>query len=384
MAAARGMCPERAARFVEEVCGGDMHAARAASLANAVTGALTAAALGVSAIGAGLAQARGMVTKHCVKQVDRLLSNAKLDVWKFFGWWVPHVVGARREVVASLDWTSFAADGQEVVALSMATRHGRSTPLLWRTVEASELKGRRNDHEDALLERFRETVPEGVKVTVLADRGFADCSLFEFLAELGFDYVIRLRGNFQVASASGEKRKAADWVGAGGRARTLRDATVTDACRWKAAAVACVKDRNMKEPWCLVASERRGARAMASLYARRWGIETSFRDVKDPRFGMGLRESRVGRPDRRDRMLLVGAMALSLLTLLGAAGEKLGYDRWLKTNTSKQRQHSLFRQGVMLHGLIPNWPDDKVLPLLETFEELILDQRVFREVFGII
>ena len=382
--AARRMGPKQVAKFVEAVCGGDMHAARVASLANAATGALWAAALGVSAVGAGLAQARGMLAKHCVKQVDRLLSNAKLDTWEFFGLWVPHVVGARGEIVAALDWTSFAADGHETVALSMATRHGRSTPLLWRTVEASELKGKRNDHEDALLARLREVVPAGAKVTVLADRGFADCALFEFLEELGFGYVVRLRGNHVVTSAGGESRKAADWVGAGGRARTLRGATVTKRRRWKAAAVACMKDRDMKEPWCLVSSERRGAREMAALYARRWGIETSFRDVKNPRFGMGLKETRVGRTDRRDRMLLVGAMALSLLTLLGAAGEKLGYDRWLKTNTSRTRQHSLFRQGTMLHGHLANWPDDRVRPLMEAFEELILEQRVFREVFGVI
>ena len=382
--AVRRMGPKQVAKFVEAVCGGDMHAARVASLANAATGALWAAALGVSAVGAGLAQARGMLAKHCVKQVDRLLSNAKLDTWEFFGLWVPHVVGARGEIVAALDWTSFAADGHETVALSMATRHGRSTPLLWRTVEASELKGKRNDHEDALLTRLREVVPEGAKVTVLADRGFADCALFEFLEELGFGYVVRLRGNHVVTSAGGESRKAADWVGAGGRARTLRGATVTKRRRWKAAAVACMKDRDMKEPWCLVSSERRGAREMAAPCARRWGIETSFRDVKNPRFGMGLKETRVGRTDRRDRMLLVGALALSLLTLLGAAGEKLGYDRWLKTNTSRTRQHSLFRQGTMLHGHLANWPDDRVRPLMEAFEELILEQRVFREVFGVI
>ena len=381
---ARGMGPERAAEFVKRICAGDMHAARAASLANAVTGALTAAALGVSAIGVGLAQARGTAAKHGVKQVDRLLSNGKLDVWEAFAWWVPYLIGARKEVTVSLDWTSFAADGQEVVALSTTTGHGRSTALVWRTVLASELKGNRNDYEDSVLRRLREVVPEDVEVTVLADRGFADCALFEFLGELGFEYVIRLRGNFQVTSAGGEKRKAADWVGAGGRARTLRDATVTDARRWRAATVACVRDRDMEEPWCLASSGRRGARAMVALYAKRWGIETTFRDVKNPRFGMGLKQARVGRPDRRDRMLLVGAMAMALLTLLGAAGERIGYDRLLKSNTSKTRQHSLFRQGVMLHGHIPNWPDEKARPLLEAFEELILEQRIFREVFGII
>ena len=36
----------------------------------------------------------------------------------------------------------------------------------------------------------------GVDVTVLADRGFADRALFEFLEELGFGYVNRLRGNY--------------------------------------------------------------------------------------------------------------------------------------------------------------------------------------------
>ena len=44
------------------------------------------------------------------------------------------------------------------------------------------LKGKRNRHEDELLRRLYEVIPEGVKVTVVADRGFADCSLFEYLA----------------------------------------------------------------------------------------------------------------------------------------------------------------------------------------------------------
>ena len=47
---ARGMGPERAAEFVKEICAGDMHAARAASLANAVTGALASAALGMAEV----------------------------------------------------------------------------------------------------------------------------------------------------------------------------------------------------------------------------------------------------------------------------------------------------------------------------------------------
>ena len=95
MAAARKMGPKEVEKFARQVCGDDMHAARVLSLANAVTGSLWASALAVSAIGAGLARARGIAAKHCVKQVDRLLSNAKLDVRRFFALWVPRALGTR-------------------------------------------------------------------------------------------------------------------------------------------------------------------------------------------------------------------------------------------------------------------------------------------------
>ena len=38
-------------------------------------------------------------------------------------------------------------------------------------------------------------------------------------------------------------------------------------------------------------------------------------------------------PERRDRLWLINAFAVVLLTLLGAAGEALGYDRMLKKPT---------------------------------------------------
>ena len=113
-------------------------------------------------------------------------------------------------------------------------------------------------------------------------------------------------------------------------------------------------------------------------------LETSFRDIKDMRFGMGLSAMRVSKTERRDRMLLLSALAIALLTLLGAAGESLGYDRWLKANTVKYRTHSLFRQGLMLYEHIPNWPDHRLRPLMDRFAQMLTKQRVYREVFGVI
>jgi len=49
-------------------------------------------------------------------------------------------------------------------------------------------------------------------VTILADRGFGDHKLFAYLADLGFAYVIRFRGNIHVTDAAGETRTAAHWL----------------------------------------------------------------------------------------------------------------------------------------------------------------------------
>ena len=165
-----------------------------------------------------------------MKQVDRLLSNRGLNVWTFFAYWTPFIVGTRTEVVVALDWTSFAADGQDTIVLSMVTGHGRATPLLWKTVASSTLKGNQRRYEYEVLRRLREVLPAGVKVTVVADRGFGDCKLFYALTtELAFEYVIRLRGDIYVTNARGERRA----VGAGGRARRLVGARVTDTSPFK-------------------------------------------------------------------------------------------------------------------------------------------------------
>ena len=211
---------ETVKKFVSGVFGEDLHAKRVLSLSYGALGVATSASLAVAMIGHGLAQARSKTDKHAIKQVDRLLSNRGVNVWDLFTPWVEHIVGRRDKIVVAMDWTDFDADNQTTLALHLVTGHGRATPLIWLTVDKDELKNARNDFEDACLTRLKQCLPEGVAVTILADRGFGDVKLFAFLESLGFDYAIRFRGNIQVTARAGETRKAAEWVGApaGGRA----------------------------------------------------------------------------------------------------------------------------------------------------------------------
>jgi hypothetical protein len=122
-------------------------------------------------------------------------------------------------------------------------------------------------------------------------------------------------------------RTTANWAGRSGRAHKLRGARVTASHAYQVGAVVCVHARDMKEPWCLAASDAETpAGTLIKQYARRWTIEPSFRDTKDLRFGMGMAEIHIADPERRDRLLLISAFATALLTMLGTAGESLGMD----------------------------------------------------------
>lgn len=370
--------------FLSHLFEEDLHAKRVLSLSLATLGVIHAASLSVYAIGQALAMARGTQGKHGIKQVDRLLSNTGIPVWNLFSLWVPYVLGQRTEALIALDWTDFEADDQTTLVASLITQHGRPTPLVWLSVQKSSLKGLRNEVEDAVVLRLREVIPAEVKVTLLADRGFADQKLYALLGQVGFEYVVRFRQVITVTSAQGERRAAAQWVPKAGQLRKLHQALVTADCT-QVGAVVCVKKKGMKEPWCLATSlAQTSAAQVVALYSRRFTIEEGFRDIKDLRFGMGLSEVRIAEPERRDRLLLLSALACALLTLLGAAGESLGMERQLKANTAKRRTYSLFRQGCMYYQAIPNMPEHRLRPLIERFAQLLNQLPVFREVFGVI
>jgi len=371
--------------FLDTLFGEDLHAKRVQSLANATLGVMTSASLAVCTIGHGLALARGGLTKHAIKQVDRLLSNTGIDVKELFMNWVPYMVGSRKEIEVAMDWTDFDADNQTTIMLSLLTSHGRATPLVWLTVDKDTLKDNRNHYEYQVLVWLAEALPADVKVLVVADRGFGDHKLYRVLTEeLKFDYVIRFRGNIKVTAADGETRAAIDWVGKGGRMRILRGAAVT-AEDYPVGAVVCVQAKDMKEPWCLATSLADAkARIVLKKYAKRWGIECGFRDTKDPHFGMGMGQIRVSSPERRDRLWLLNALAVALLTLLGAAGEALGFDKHLKASTTKRRVHSLFRQGCLHYQLMPTMQEARLRSLMEKFAQLMLEQPLFANIYGLI
>ena len=164
MTPAQTLCFAEVHRFLAGLFEGDLHAKRVLSLANATLGVLKTASLAVHTIGQGLALARGRMTKHAIKQVDRLLSIPGVDIDAVLRHWVPYVVGPRSCINVAMDWTEFDACGQATLMLSLRTRHGRATPLVWLTVDKATLKDRRNAYEYQALVRLADALPADINV----------------------------------------------------------------------------------------------------------------------------------------------------------------------------------------------------------------------------
>lgn len=359
----------------------ELHAKRVLSLSNAVQGVLQSASLAIHAIGHGLSVAQGTTSKHAIKQVDRLLSNANIDVWNFQANWIPYSIGKRKEIMLAMDWTDFALDDQITLSIQMLTTHGRSTPLIWKTYRKSTLRDHQRQYENELLEHLKNNVPNDVKITIVADRGFASEMVYESIISRGFDYIIRFKGWTYVESNSGINKKAKDWLKENGKARMLRNAKLTEK-KIPVSSIVCYREKGMKNDWCIASSkEDISSSEIIKYYAKRWSIECSFRDLKDDRFGFGLENVRTRACDRRDRLLLLGAIAVALLTLLGAAGEAIGYDRQLYASTAKKRQLSLIRQGLCWYNSIPNMKEERLLPLINSFAKTLQEQDIFNGIF---
>jgi hypothetical protein len=296
---------------------------------------------------------------------------------------VPYVIGARDAIVVALDWTDFDADKQATIMLSLITDHGRATPLVWLTVDKRTLKNNRSRYEHRGLVRLAELLPADIKVCVVADRGFGDQKLYEMHAHRRA--VLRLCDPLPRQ----HRRHRPHWRS-------------PHCCRLGAARRTCARAARRRSHRRSLCCGNRGLRAGPGheagvvpgrqqhqrhreashrILRRLWGIECGPRDTKDLRFGMGMGAMHVKSPERRDRLWLLNTFAVVLLTSLGAAGEALGYDRMLKTNTARRRVHSLFRQGCMLYDLIPTMPETRLRPLMQCFSRMLQDQPLFADVF---
>ena len=222
---------------------------------------------------------------------------------------------AHGPVRLAIDWTVEGHQHLLVVSLIVGRR---AVPIYWRAYEAAVLKGRMQRYELAVIRRAITRVIRKVgrrRVRVVADRGFADVTLFALLSELGVAFVIRVKRSTKV-QINGTWQKLST-LGFPGNTRRralgrLRYCARSPLSLW----VTMSRKRDAQGEWglwSLVANRPYPAAQAVAEYARRPGCEAGFRDAK---WWLGFAQARIKAITAWSRLFALVAIALLVVTSL--------------------------------------------------------------------
>ncbi len=313
---------KEAIAWVVSVCASSLRLSQAKTLAILVGSAMRVERISLANIG----RAMTGTVKHQIKRCWRFVANDRVETADAMAGVLKRVLKKRKKkLLISFDWTDIKSFQ---TLMASAVFKGRSIPICWASCNKHVYDGHksRNAFEESLLLVLRSMIPQQVQVILLADRGFGRTELARFCQRHGFSYVIRIKPNVHVNCAS-YKGKLIDYPVHKGICKLLKSVayrshhavTHNIVIRW-------VRDLPAKrdECWFLMTDLNAGPAQISRLYGQRMTIEELFRDHKNKRNGWSLRDTKITRPDRLDRLLLILAIAYLLLCGVGLVALQSG------------------------------------------------------------
>jgi hypothetical protein len=332
----------------------DLRLSQAKTLADLTAAATRVGRVSLANIGRQLTGTTA--AKHRIKRTWRFCANKLVTVSDAMSGLIRQLLKRQRKagrlarkvkpLVIAFDWTDIR---NFHTLMAAAVMNGRAMPLLWATYTKWKLARSQNNLEEGLLRLLRTLIPEKIPVILLADRGFGRTELARLCQQLGFRYLVRIKPDVCVASVA-YTGLLSDYPVQKGMALVLRrvryrqEDPVTQhvVIRWK---VGLPVKRDA--PWFLMTDLRRGAVALTELYGKRMTVEELFRDGKNKRNGFALRQTKVTKPDRIDRLLLILVLAYWLLCGVGlVARQRYRPGVWCSSND--ERQCSVFTIGRIM------------------------------------
>lgn len=187
---------------------------------------------------------------------------------------------------------------------------GRTVPVAWQVVAQSSSTVRLWTIQRVLRQAQR-LMPEGIRIVLLADRGFADGKLMKYLREnLGWHFRIRIKRSFQFQH-QGQWHKVSGVQLQPGQAYFTSSVSVGKTKPCPNVYLAFAHDKQSGEGWTIVSDEPTNLQTFAQ-YRLRFHVEESFLDLKSN--GFNLEASRLR--DKFALSQLCGVIALTMLFLI--------------------------------------------------------------------
>ena len=294
---------------------------------------------------------KGQYAQSRERRIRRWLSNSRINVHRLYKPIIQAALAdwAEPELYLSLDTMMF---WEQYCLVRLAVVHrGRALPLAWRVLHhpSASIKFERYDE---LLRQATSLLPTGVKVILLADRGFIHTDAMDAIRRLGWHYRIRLKSSTWIWRSKGGWCQPKGFHLKRGEVRCFHNVKLYKT-QWYGPVHVIFGCNNLNgELWAVVSDEPTTLQTFAE-YALRFDIEETFLD--DQSSGWNLQRSEIRSVCDLSRLCFIMALATLYVTAQGVSVVESGKRRWVDTHWF--RGNSYFRIGLdwVRSALIDGW-----------------------------
>ncbi len=274
---------------------------------------------------------------NVAQRFRRWLKNPQVDTRTLYDPVAFGILGALRHTRLRIQIDRTEVNEHLNVLMVSVYYRKRAIPLLWSVLAHpgnSTFKER-----NAVLAHLEELLPAGCNVLILGDREFGSVDMRRSIRLHNWDFCLRVKGTHFLCPAPGVWVKLKHLAPAPGTHSFLTDVVLTQAQCYGPVHFALALAVGRTDPW-FIATNLPPTRRTLRDYARRFGCEEMFSDLKSRGFHLDL--SQLQPPDRFSRLLL--AVALLYVWVLSVA-RRLCFTQAAKRFTARPlfRRYSLFQ-----------------------------------------
>jgi len=283
---------------------------------------------------------RGQYAQSKQRRVQRWLHNARINVHALYKPLIQAALADWQEEVlyVSLD-TSLFWDEYCLIRLSVVHR-GRALPVVWRVLKHGSASVSFVDYQE-MLQQAVERLPQGVKVVLLADRGFIHTDLMRVATrEWGWHYRIRLKQDSWIWRAGKGWCQLKSFHFKRGEALCLHHVRLYKTQRYGPIHLIVGRNNVNGEFWAIVSDEMTTLQTFWE-YGLRFDIEENFLD--DQSNGWNMQKSAIRSVSALSRLWFILAVATLYVSAQGVEVVASGQRRWVDPHWF--RGNSYFRIG---------------------------------------
>ena len=283
---------------------------------------------------------RGRYAQSKQRRVRRWLGNARINVHKLYA---PLIRAALADwedecLYLSLDTSLF---WEQYCLVRVAVVHrGRALPVAWRVLRHKSASVAFCDYQ-SVLQRASLCLSAGVKVVLLADRGFVHLDLMQALAtQWGWSYRIRLKKDTWIWRKGKGWWQLKDFHFSRGEALCFHNVNLHRGHWYGPVHIAFGCNNVNGEFWAIVSDQPTTLKTFAE-YGLRFDIEENFLD--DQSNGWNIQKSQIRSVCDLSRLWFILAVATLFVTAQGLEVVKQQHRRWVDPHWF--RGNSYFRIG---------------------------------------